>query len=344
MKKFVTLREAEKFSQKKINKKIFNWLQSGAEDDYTYKKNFEDLRRIQIKPFHLNKVRNIDLKCDFLGNKIASPIILSPMGHQTQFHKDGEIEMGKGINNVDTIAFFSTQGRISLDDIRKKNKNLKLGWTIFPFGNKEWIKKEVTSAMKNKCVAIAICIDANVRSHRYQDRESRYDARLKGRRTNPLPPDPSYALKYDWSLIAYIKKLTKIPIIVKGVLTSSDMKNAIKFGCDAVWVSNHGGRMFNSGISSVDAILEIKNKIKNRKKIKVIVDGGIRKGSDVIKFLCLGADFVGIGRPALHGLIYSGSKGVSEVFKILNSELKTNMINGGFKKEISFNMKRLNFL
>ena len=203
------------------------------------------------------------------------------------------------------------------------------------------LKKRFYQQKKNKCVAIAICIDANVRSHRYQDREARYDARTKGRRTNPLPQNPKYALKYDWTLISYIKKLTKIPVLVNGILTSEDMNKAVKYGCDGIWISNHGGRMFNSGISSVDAILNIK-KIK-RKKIKIIVDGGIRKGSDIIKFLCLGADFVGIGRPAVHGLICNGSKGVSEIFKILNSELKTNIINGGFKKK-SFNMNRISFL
>jgi (S)-2-hydroxy-acid oxidase len=341
MKKFVTLREAEKFCQKKSNKKIFNWVQSGAEDNYTYEKNFSDLLKIQIKPSHLSSVKNVDLSTNFFNNRISSPIFLSPMGHQTQFHKNGEIEMGKGIENINSIAFFSTQGRISLDDIRKKNKKLKIGWTIFPFGDKKWIKDEVLSAVKNKCVAIAICVDANVRSHRYNDRESRYDARTKGRRTNPLPPNPKLALKYNWKLISYIKKLTKIPIIVKGILTAEDANNAIRHGCDGIWISNHGGRMFNSGISTVDAIIEINKKIKN-KKIKIIVDGGIRKGSDIIKFLCLGADFVGIGRPAVHGLMYKGSTGVSDIFKILNSELKTCLINGGFKNKISFNKKRLN--
>lgn len=343
MKKFVTLREAERFCKNKCNKKIFNWLQSGAEDNYTYEKNFSDLKKIQIKPHHLAKINKIDITRSFFKNKISSPIILSPMGHQTQFHRDGEIEMGKGIDKINSIAFFGTQGRISLDDIRKKNKKLKIGWTIFPFGDKNWIKKEVNSAIKNKCVSLALCIDANVRSHRYQDRESRYDARTKGRRTNPLPPNPNYALQYDWSLISYIKKLTKIPVIAKGILTSEDAKKAIRSGCDGIWISNHGGRMFNSGISSVDSILELRKKIKN-KKIKLIIDGGVRKGSDVIKFLCLGADFVGVGRPAVHGLITQGNLGVKNIFEILNNELKSNMINGGFKNEKSFNLKRLKFI
>ena len=117
---FVTLREAELYAKKKINNKIFQWLQSGAEDNFTYNKNFSDLINIKIKPKHLNKVGNIDISKNFFGTKISLPILLAPMGHQTQFHKNGEVETALGVKNVDTISFFSTQGRISLSDIRKK--------------------------------------------------------------------------------------------------------------------------------------------------------------------------------------------------------------------------------
>ena len=101
--------------------------------------------------------------------------------------------------------------------------------------------------------------------------------------------------------------------------------------------------MFNSGISGIEALYEISKKIKN-KKIKIIADGGIRRGSDVLKYLCLGADYVGIGRPALYGLINSGHSGVKKTFSILNSELRTGMANGGFKnmKEMKKNRLKIN--
>jgi isopentenyl diphosphate isomerase/L-lactate dehydrogenase-like FMN-dependent dehydrogenase len=341
MTKFVTLREAEKFAKKKIDNKIFNWLQSGAEDNCTYKKNFEDLSKIRIKPKHLNAVKNINTECNFFGKIIQSPLILSPMGHQTQFHKDGEIKTFMGVSSANSISFFSTQGRISLDDIREKNKKGKLGWTIFPFGDKNWIKKEIRSAEKNKCLAVVVCIDANVRSWRYQDREARYDARSVGRRTNPIPQNPSLAVNYNWDLISFIKKKTKLPVIVKGILTLEDAKEAIRCKADGIWISNHGGRMFNSGISGVEALIEIKDNLKKNSKTKIIVDGGVRKGSDVIKYLCLGADFVAIGRPAIHGLICDSNKGVEKIFNILNNEIKTSMINGGFKNKLSFKKERL---
>ena len=204
---FTTLREAETFAKKRILWKKFNWLQSGAEDEYTLKKNFEDLNKIKILPKHLNKIKKVNLKSNFLGNIIETPLILAPMGHQTQFHKNGEIETAKGANKADVINFFGTQGRMSLREISKGNKKKNTGWTIFPFGNKKWILSQIKDAEKNNCIAISVCIDANTRSHRYLDRESRYDARKYGGRTNPISPDPEYSLNYDWDLIRYIKKI-----------------------------------------------------------------------------------------------------------------------------------------
>ena len=217
MLKFSTLREAESKAKKKINHKIFNWLQSGAEDEYTLNKNFLDLKNIKIIPKHLNKINRINTNSYFFKTKLEYPILLAPMGHQTQFHKYGEIETSDGAKKANILSFFGTQSRMKLDQISKKN-NL-IGWTIFPFGNLKWIDGQIRSAEKNKCVAIILCIDANVRSHRYLDRESYYDARKIGNRTNPISPNPEQSLKYDWSLISYIKKKTKLPVIPKGILS-----------------------------------------------------------------------------------------------------------------------------
>ncbi len=134
----------------KINIKKFNWLHAGAEDNFTTNKNVNDLQHLKIKPLHLKGVGKINLEKNFFGKKISSPLLLSPMGHQTQFHSRGEIETAKGVNEIDSLSFFSTQGRMSLNDIRKKNLNANLCWTIFPFGDKKWIYNEIKNAEKNK--------------------------------------------------------------------------------------------------------------------------------------------------------------------------------------------------
>ena len=263
------------------------------------------------------------------------------MGHQTQFHRLGEIETANGANKIKILSFYGTQSRMKLDQIssNKLNKSL-IGWTIFPFGDLQWILKQVKNAEINKCNSIVLCLDANIRSHRYSDRETSYDARKIGIRTNPVSPNPKKSLTYDWSLIKFLKNKTKLPIIPKGILTAEDCKLAFKNKADGIWISNHGGRMFNSGISSVEALIEIKKKINLKNKL-VIADGGIRKGTDVIKYLCLGANLVAVGRPAIYGLICNGSQGVSNIFSILKNELTSAMTNGGFKNISSFKQNRL---
>ena len=341
--KFATIRQAERIAKGKIRKGSFRWLQAAAEDGFTHEQNLKDLNNLRIIPKHLAQVKKVEISTDFFGKKISSPLLLSPMGHQTQFHRDGEVEMAKGVSLANSVSFFGTQGRMSLQDIRKRNKTSKIGWTIFPFGNLQWIINQIKDAEKNKCTAICICVDANVRSHRYLDRETlTYDARKFGKRTNPQPPSPKYALNYNWELIKKIKMISKLPIIVKGILTPEDAKKSIKCGVDAIWISNHGGRMLNSGISGVEALVEIRKKIK-KNNLKIIVDGGVRRGSDIVKYLSLGADFIGIGRPAIYGLICNGFLGVRNVFKILNNEFNTTMINGGFNNLKSFNQNRIKF-
>ena len=338
--KFTTIREAEGLSKKKIRKGTFNWLNSGAEDGYTYNKNIDELSKIKIIPRILVKNKNTKISQNFFNNKLRNPIVLCPMGHQTQFEKKGEISVAEGITSAGSLGFFSTQGRYGFDDIKRKSPGGKLVWQIFPFGNKSWIEKEIKTAEKFKSLAICFCFDAPVRSHRYLDRESRYDARKYGKRYYPLPPDPSMALNYDWDFIKWIKSKTKLPIIPKGLLNIEDIKKSINSNCDGIWISNHGGRMFNSSITPVYVLKKIR-KLKINKMI--IVDGGVRKGTDIIKLMYLGADFVGIGRPAIYGLICDGSRGVKRIFNILESELISGMKNGGFVSLKDFKMNRLIF-
>lgn len=336
--KFTTLREAELLAKKKIRKGTFNWLNSGAEDDYTYKKNFLDLEEIKIIPKILIKNRNIELKQNFFSIKLDFPVLLSPMGHQTQFEKNGELSTAKGIFIQDTLGFFSTQGRTGFDTLKLRLPKSKIAWQIFPFGDKSWIEKEIKIAEKFNSPALCFCFDAPVRSFRYLDRESRYDARKYGNRTYPLSPDPSRALSYDWEFLKWVKSKTKIPVIPKGLLNIDDIKLSIKYKSDAIWISNHGGRMFNSSITPVYVLKKIQ---KMNIKTTIIVDGGVRKGTDIIKYLCLGANFVGVGRPAIHGLISDGYLGVSEIFSILKKELISAMKNGGFRSLKDFKYNRL---
>tara|TARA_X000000950_G_scaffold289382_2_gene412610 strand:+ start:4382 stop:5413 length:1032 start_codon:yes stop_codon:yes gene_type:complete len=341
MKKFQTIGQAKKIARKSIRINTIKWLEAAAEDGFTKEKNFLDLKKIKIIPKLLNKVGNPKLNVSFFNDTYDCPIIIAPMGHQTQFHKNGEIETAMGAYKSNVLSFFGTQGRMSLVDIRKKNKNLKFGWEIFPFGNLDWINKQIAEVKKYGCNSIVVCLDANVRSRRHLDLETGYDARKFGKRTNPLPQDVEQAKFYDWRIIKHISKKSQLPVIAKGILTLHDAKLAIKNGAKGIWVSNHGGRMFNSGISSVEALKKVSQIKKQNNKIILIADGSVEKGTDIIKYLCLGADMVAIGRAALYGLIIDGNRGINKIIEILSVELKTAMINGGFRSLNEFKKNRI---
>ena len=337
---FSSIYQAEKKSKKKIRSGTFKWLNSAAEDGFTSNKNLIDLQNIKIIPRILSKNHNITLKSKVFGTEIDWPIILSPMGHQTQFSQNGEISTAIGSYEEKILSFFSTQGRIGFDQIRKKVPNLKMIWQIFPFGKKEWIESQIKIAEKNRSLALCFCFDASVRSHRYIERETNYDARKYGKRLFPVSPEPSQALQYDWEFLRWAKQKTSLKIIPKGLINLNDINKCVNLGIKNLWISNHGGRMFNSGITAVDILKKIQHL---RGKNTIFVDGGVRKGSDILKYLCLGANYVGIGRPAMYGLINGGSSGVSKIFKILKSELKTAMYNGGFKSYKDMKIDRLIF-
>ena len=338
---FETIRQAREISKKVTRRGTFQWLEAGAEDNLTTIANEKFLNSIKFVPRMLMKNNRLNINSNFLNKKIASPLILCPMGHQTQFSKYGEIETCKGVLSSNSVSFFSTQGRHSLDVIRKKNPKAILAWQFFLFGKKDWILSQIRNAEKNKCLALSICLDAPVRSHRYLDREVNYDARKYGNRTQPLPPDVTKALEYDWEIIRWIKKKTSLPLILKGIMNEKDASLAKKYGSNILWVSNHGGRMVNSGISSGEALLKIRQQLGP--KIKIIVDGGVRRGSDIAKYLSMGANYVGIGRPAMYGLTIGGSNGVKKIFSILNNEFYTFMQNSGCRQINDLKLNKLIF-
>ena len=239
----------------------------------------------------------------------------------------------------------STQGRFSLAQIRKKHPNGKFIWDFFPFGPKKWIKEQILDAKKAGAIGCALTVDGPIRSVRYLDREARYDAREHGKFYKPMPPDISHARKLKIEDLKWMKEYCgKTPFIVKGILSSHDANLAIKHGADVIWVSNHGGRMLESGYSSLKALVEVKKNIK--KKIPIFFDSGVRSGVDILKAIGLGADIVGIGRPVIYSLIMGGKEGISHMLTLLREEFETAMINSSISKIsdiVARNIMKVNF-
>ncbi len=335
-----TLREIELFSRELcINKKAFDWMLSASEDGWTDKWNKEIFKTIALIPRILNDVSTIDIRSNFLKLKsLELPVIVSPLGHLTQFHEDGEIELAMGMQNVDTLLCISTQTRIKLSEIKRSAPKSRLMWQVYFYGDRSWVLNQVNEAIDLGVEAICVCVDAPIRPVRYLDREIRYDARHFGRRTQEPVQSMLQNSKTTWADIEWLKSSIKKPLILKGILAPEDALIAKKMGIDAVWVSNHGGRQLNSGLSPLEVIRDIR--IIVGEDFPLILDGGIRSGSDVVKAIALGSNIVGIGRTALFGLIHSGSSGVNLTFNYLREEIIACMAMCGINKVD--NIKKLN--
>jgi len=334
---FLSLRQASVLAQKKISKKKWNWMNCGSERENTLNENINSFKEYKINQEILNDVSSLKINKKFLGVNLRFPMIISPLGYMTQYNKKGEIGLALGAYNRSTFICLSGVSAIKIDEIMKENKNLNIIYQFYSLKPKKWAIEEIKKISKLGVKAICITADAPVRSIKYDIMEDRYDARKKGRIGLPKAP-LQHMSKLNWKDIRWLRKQTKLPIIIKGVMNVSDSLKSFKNGADILWVSNHGGRVLESGVSSLEALCNIKKKIKNK---QIIFDGGIRTGTDVFKAICLGADIVSIGRPAIWGLILDGANGVSRILDFFYDEFKSTLALSGCKDVSKLSKKNL---
>lgn len=318
---FFSLRQANILSKKKISKKKWNWMNCGSERENTLNENLNSFKKYRINQEILNNVSKLSMNKKFLGVNLRFPMIISPLGYMTQYSNKGEIDLALGAYNRDTFICLSGVSAIKIDEIMKTNKSLNVIYQFYSLQPKKWALEEIKKITKLGVKGICVTADSPVRSIKYDIMESRYDARKNGRIGLPKAP-LQHMSKLNWNDIRWLRKQTKLPIIIKGVLNVPDANKSFKNGADIIWVSNHGGRALDSGVASLEALSKIRKKIKNK---QIIFDGGIRTGTDAFKAICLGADVVAIGRPAIWGLILNGTNGVSRILDLFYDELKSVM-------------------
>ena len=334
---FLSLRQASVLAQKKISKKKWNWMNCGSERENTLNENINSFKKYKINQEILNDVSSLKINKKFLGINLRFPMIISPLGYMTQYNKKGEAALALGAYNRNTFMCLSAVSAVKINEIMKINKSLNIIYQFYSLKPKKWVIEEIKKISKLGVKAICITADAPVRSIKYDIMEDRYDARKKGRIGLPKAP-LQHMSKLNWKDIRWLREQTKLPIIIKGVMNVSDSLKSFKNGADILWVSNHGGRVLESGVSSLEALCKIKKKIKNK---QIIFDGGIRTGTDVFKAICLGADIVSIGRPAIWGLILDGANGVSRILDFFYDEFKSTLALSGCKDVSKLSKKNL---
>jgi 4-hydroxymandelate oxidase len=317
----VCLSDFELLAKVKMPPMGWEFLNAGAGDEITLRWNKEAYQRIRLKPRVLVDVSHVDTRVTLFGEEHACPILLAPVAAQKLVHPDGELGSVRGAAAAHATMVLSSFSTTNLEDLPGAAKTPL--WLQFYAQTDHGVTRElVERAQAAGYRALCTTLDMPVAGAR------NHEARAKVQ----LPPLPLGSLnvlgsKLDpavsWKDVEWLRSFAKIPLLLKGVLNPDDADRAVNAGVAGIMVSNHGGRNFDTVPATIDALPLVAEKVAGR--VPVLVDGGIRRGTDVLKALALGANAVLIGRPYVYGLGAAGEDGVTKVITILQSEFQVAM-------------------
>ncbi len=330
--------EFEPVAKKLLPPAHYGYLASGVDDDLTLRANREAFTKIQIRPRRLVDVSKVDLSIDLFGTRWETPIVLAPVGSQMAFHPDGEVAAARAAKARGHLQILSTMTTASVEEVTAA-RGASIWYQLYPTAKWAVTEALVRRAEAAGCPVLVLTVDLPVISHRETASElARLDERdcaacherdasayfrigrkpmFDGLDTSGLRDLDAPAL--TWDFIDRLRSLTSMKILLKGIVTREDAKLAVERGADGVIVSNHGGRAEESGRGTIESLPEVVEAVGGR--VPVLIDGGLRRGTDIFKALALGADAIAIGRPYLWGLAAFGQAGVEAVLDILRREL-----------------------
>jgi 4-hydroxymandelate oxidase len=321
--RFVTQPEIRHEARKVLPREVWNFGDGGAETETTLRRNRRSLRRLAIRQDVLVDVRVIDLTTSLCGVPLSWPVVIAPMGGLVLFHPEGDVEMARGAALADTLQFLSGATGWTVEDVASASTAPKM-FQLYHMGDRAWVADLVQRVEASGFRSVCLTVDVQVYGRRERDIAARWSPReAMSKAPNPRPPDPTYPARLTWQDVEWLKKTTRLPIGLKGIMTVRDALRAVDSGVGLIWVSNHGGRQLDSTQASIDALPAIANAVAGRADI--VVDGGFTRGTDVLKGLALGANAVAVGRTALWGLAADGASGVQCALRILREELLTAM-------------------
>ena len=321
--KFVTLPEIRKHAKKVLPRDVWNFGDGGAETETTLRRNRRALDRLAIRQDILVDVREIDLSTSLLGVPLSWPVAIAPMGGLILFHPRGDLEMARGASQGDTLQFLSGASGWTVEDVAEAGPGPKM-FQLYHHGDRAWVADLLQRVEASGYHAVVLTVDVQVYGRRERDIVHRYTPRqAMSHAPNPRGPDQSYPERLTWDDVAWLKKTTRLPVGLKGIMTALDGRRAVEAGVELVWVSNHGGRQLDHTQASLDALPAVVDAVAGA--AAVVVDGGFNRGTAVLKGLALGADVVALGRTVLWGLAADGAAGVACALGILRRELRTTM-------------------
>lgn len=337
----VNVNEYQELARQALPKMYYDYYAGGAEDQHTLKENVEAFSKIIIRPRILVDVSNIDMSTTILGYKTSAPILIAPTGLQKLAHPEGDVATARAAASCNTIMTMSFSSMCTLEEVASSCNAVRF-FQLYVYKRRDIASLMVQRAERNGFKAIVLTADTPKLGRREADIKNKMIAppmkNLEGLISNEITSvddgsnleayasatlDPSLS----WKDVAWLRSITHLPVLIKGVLTREDAIKALEVGVTGIIVSNHGARQLDYTPASIDVLEEVVQAVQG--KIPVLLDGGVRRGTDVFKALALGAHAVLIGRPVIYGLAVKGEDGVRRVINMLKDELELTMALAG---------------
>jgi 4-hydroxymandelate oxidase len=327
----------EPLARRRLSQMAYDYVRSGGGDEISMRENRAGFERLQLAPNVLVDVSRIDTRVNLFGGEFESPILLAPVAYHRLYHRDGEVATARGASAAGAGFVISTFTTTSINEIAR-NTQRPIWFQLYVQRDRAFTKDMVQRAVASGCKAVCLTVDTPVLGNRYGQLsfglpKEMECVHLRGLALkNPITGhktqrssiyDVLFDPSFNWDDLEWLKSVAGVPVILKGVLSAEDGKRAVERGADGVIVSNHGGRNLDTVPATIDALPRVVEAVAGR--IPVMLDSGIRRGTDVLAALALGAKAVFIGRPYVYGLAAGGAQGVERVISILRDELERAM-------------------
>ncbi|MEP9349278.1 alpha-hydroxy acid oxidase [Xanthobacter sp. KR7-225] len=320
-----TVAELFQRAQAALDAPVWDYLTGGAESETSLCRNRLALDGHAFVPRVLRDVSRIDAGADFLGAPIALPAFLAPVGSLRLFDPAAATACARAAAAARVPMVMSIMAQPTLEEVRAGAPDAILVLQLYMRGGRDWLAATVARAEAARCAALCLTVDAAVYGRRERDLINRYSsaaavdrANLGDRKDEQIAAEQA---QLSWDTIAWLKARTRLPLIVKGVLSAEDARLCVEHGVDVVYASNHGGRQLDHAVAALDQLGEIAAAIAGRARL--FVDGGVLRGTDIAKARALGADLVGLGKAQGAALAAGGEAGVVRLIEILGEELRT---------------------
>ena len=340
MKDLINLDDFEAAAQTRLPVGAREYYRGGANDEITLRENRLAWGRLRLHYRVLRDVATRDLSTNVLGKRLSWPVMLAPTAYHRMAHPDGEIASSRAAAALDTQMVLSTLSNTAMEDVAREARS---GWwfQLYVYRDRLITRDLIARAEASGCGAIAVTVDAPVGGQRERDVRNQFSypadlpmQNLVAAGSHYSTPDLSqggfmgyvnamFDPSLSWTDLDWLCAQTKLPILLKGVARADDAQRAVSHGARGIIVSNHGGRQLDTSPATADVLQSIAAAVGD--KIDVLVDGGIRRGTDVVKALALGARAVLLGRPIIWGLAVGGEAGVRRVLEIIQHEFSVAM-------------------